>query len=89
MVNPSMLKCPLVSACYIVYAESNNIIETVSLLPYSTYNDIDVVVDVNEKLMTTVLYVSILTTLVMTGVAIGLMKRYDMLSVICFLRVKY
>ena len=35
-----------------------------------------VVADVNEQLMTTMLYVSILTTLVMIGVAIGLVKRY-------------
>jgi len=39
--------------------------------------DAVVVADVNEKLMTTMLYVSILTTIVMTGVAIGLIKRYS------------
>ena len=46
-------------------------VQTVYLLLYST-NDDAIVVGVEDRLMTTLLYVNILTTLIMTGVIIGL-----------------
>ena len=46
-------------------------VQTVYLLLYST-NDDAIVVGVDDRLMTTLLYVNILTTLIMTGVIIGL-----------------
>ena len=45
------------------------------------------VVGVDDKLMKAVLYVSILTTLVMTGVAIGLVKTYGEHLALNFFRV--
>ena len=45
------------------------------MLPYFSDDDA-IVVGVDDKLMKAVFYVSILTTLVMTGVAIGLVKTY-------------
>ena len=46
-------------------------VQIVYLLLYST-NDDAIVVGVEDRLMTTLLYVNILTTLIMTGVIIGL-----------------
>ena len=46
-------------------------VQTVYLLLYSS-NDDAIVVGVEDRLMTTLLFVNILTTLIMTGVIIGL-----------------